>query len=114
MTTHHLRVPDDVALLQFFGVEPSESDSDGYFQYDVADGVGTRLRFSFHLGERSVQTTISVGGNAVVTVSHELASEIALRNGRMECEFVSADSRTTLTIALGERIAVEWATLRTI
>ena len=112
--TAQFQVPDEVELLEFFGSDPIErSAEDGYFCYAATDVRGLTLHFSFNLHERSVQTTLSLQGASVSSVSHEAADRIALRERELRCDFSALDSRTTLVVALYPLILVVWSALRT-
>lgn len=107
-------VPDEVDLLAFFGGEPVErSVDDGYWCYEVADSRNVVLRLSFNLFERSVQTTLVVGGMALATVVHEGAQNMALSGQTLTCRFSYVGARTTLVVRLVDAINVEWSSLRT-
>ena len=106
-------VPDEIELLEFFGVDPIErSIEDGYWCYEIEDERGVRLRLSFNIYERSVQTMLSSAGGVVATVSHEGADRMLLRDGKVRCEFSLADSRASLAIEIGRSLSVVWSTLR--
>jgi hypothetical protein len=108
------RALDEVELLEFFGVEPvARTVEDGYWCYEVADERGVTLRFSFNLHERSIQTALSLGGSPIATVSHEGADQMAVREGKLRCEFSTKGEKTTLTVETGGSLSVTWSTLRT-
>jgi hypothetical protein len=107
-------VPDEIELLEFFGSEPVErSVDDGYWCYEIADRQGVRLRLSFNLYERSVQTEMLIGPTTACVVSHEGAVRMTITGGTLHCEFHGVNRGTTLAVALGERLRVTWATLQT-
>jgi hypothetical protein len=109
-----MRIPDVGEIDEFFGAGPIDhATEDGYWCYEVADSRGLMLRFSFSLYERSVQTSLSLHGEQVVTVSHEQADDLAILAGKLRCEFSSDSSKTTLQIALRDSISVLWSTMRT-
>jgi len=55
----YFEVPAEDNLARFFGSEAVErSIDDGYWCYEVVDERGMKVRFSFKLYERSVQTVI--------------------------------------------------------
>lgn len=61
-TNRAFEVPKESELVEFFGAEPTErSVKDGFWAFAVTDERGVKLRFSFDLYERSVQTMLSVG-----------------------------------------------------
>jgi hypothetical protein len=106
-------VPDEVELLEFFGAEPVERSVEaGYWCYELADERGVTLKFSFNIFERSVQTQLSLRGTPIACVSHEAADRMVLREGKLRCDFRSADSKATLTVEMGPNLCVDWSTLR--
>jgi len=110
--TPQFLVLDRSELLEFFGSDPIEaSDVDGFACYEVTDGRGVTMRFSFDALERSVQTVISVAGLEVSTVSHEGAERMVIRDGQLRCEFASGEFKTNLTIDIAV-IFAKWSTLR--
>ncbi|XXF78294.1 hypothetical protein P2318_00630 [Myxococcaceae bacterium GXIMD 01537] len=107
-------VPDELDLLEFFGVEPIErAAEDGYWCFVVGDERGVELRFSFNLFERSVQTVVSVGDAAVYTVCHELAERLYVDGPVLRATFAAADATTQLMVRVAPTIRVEWSSLRT-
>lgn len=105
---------DEVELLEFFGVEPvARAVEDGYWCYEISDKRGVMLRFSFNLYERSVQTALSLGGSPVATVSHEGVDRMAVREGKLRCEFSTKGEKTALTVETGGSLSVTWSSLRT-
>lgn len=107
-------VPDEIELLQFFGVEPAErSVEDGYWCYEVADERGVRLRLSFNMLERSVQTALSLGSTPLAMVSHEGAVRLHVDAATLRCEFISREWMTALALVVRPTIELEWSTLRT-
>lgn len=105
-------VPDPVELLAFFASEPvEESSADGYWAYEIVDARGVRLRFSFNLFERSVQTRLDIGGVEIATVGHEGALRMTLEPGRLRCELRSEGCTSTLVIEPGEALRVSWSSL---
>jgi hypothetical protein len=108
-----MKVPHIAELTEFFGAEPVEqSIDDGYWCYEVADQRGIALRFSLNIYEHSVQTTLSLSGERLTTVSHEFADNIRFREGALYCEFSTRSSSTSLTVDLRKGVSVVWATLR--
>ena len=107
-------VPEISELTEFFGNQPvDESVEDGYWCFEKLDHRGVTLRFSFNLFERSVQTTLSLSGQPLITVSHEQARQLRLRDGQLHGEFWGRDSRMRLTIDLKDGVSVRWAHLST-
>lgn len=106
-------VPDEADLIGFFGAEPIQRiPEDGFWCYEVRDQRGLKLRFSFNLFERSVQTQLSVGEVVADTVSHELASGLQLHRAELHATFDSSDTKTTLVVRLVPSISIKWSTLR--
>jgi len=106
-------VPDEADLIGFFGAEPIQRViEDGFWCYQARDQRGIRLRFSFNLFERSVQTELSVGEVVIDTVSHELANRLQLHGAELRAIFDSSDAKTTLAVRLAPSISVKWSTLR--
>jgi len=105
-------VPDDVDLLQYFGVPPVEQGtSDGYSCYAVNDTRGVELRFSFDTLERSVQTVLSSQRTRIALISREGADRMYLRAGTLCCEFSTLAEKTMLTLQVHPVISVVWAGL---
>jgi hypothetical protein len=112
-TDHGFEVPDEIDLIGFFGAEPVQRvTEDGFWCYEARDQRGIKLRFSFNLFERSVQTELSLGEVAVDTVSHELAGRLQLHGAELHATFDSSDAKTTLMLRLTPSISVKWSTLR--
>jgi hypothetical protein len=112
--TPQFQVPDETDLSNLFAADPIERNvEDGYWCYEVSDDRGARLRFSFNIYERSVQTTLSLNEAMIMTVSQEGASRMLIRDGALTCEFAMQSAKTTLTVELGRRVTVVWSTLRT-
>ena len=112
--TQQFTVPDEVELMGFFGADAVERNvEDGYWCYELTDGRGVTLRFSFNVFEQSVQTAISVASTVVSIVSHEGAQHIRLESNNLECEFLLEGGKTKLIVQAGDRLSVNWATLRT-
>ncbi len=106
-------IPDELELLEFFSSDPVErSLEDGDWCYEVTDRRGVRLRFSFNLFERSVQTTLQVMDSPLITVVHEGAISMAVSGKVMTCHFSSAGSDARLVLRLGDSIHLEWSNLR--
>lgn len=118
MTDGTMVMPDEVDLLEFFGVEPVEqAPEDGFWCWEVEDSRGFVLRFSLNILERSVQTVLLSHGEEVVRVSHENATDVRLtdRTGHRQLvgTFESPGQRTVLAVTVGEKVVCEWATLAT-
>lgn len=109
--TPEFEIPDDLALLEFFGVDPSQR-VDGLYVYELGDSGGTMLRFSFDLFARSVQTELSLEHGTCAVVVHECATRISIAPPALLCEFERSSSRTLLTITLTPILRVDWAILR--
>lgn len=109
----HFVVPDSVDLLVFFSSDAVErSIEDGFWAYESIDARGMRLRFSFNVFERSVQTELYLNKNCVSTVSHEGATRMTLDKNQLRCEFCLEGCRATMALELGDAIRVDWSTLR--
>jgi hypothetical protein len=110
---HLLEVPEELELIDFFGVDPLErAPQEGYWSFEVKDDRGVTLRFSFNLFERSIQTELSIGGPVFETVSHELADRLHLGLGELRATFAAANAKTLLTVTVTPTIKVRWSTLR--
>lgn len=106
-------IPDEIELLEFFWAEPVErSVEDGYWCYEVKDRRGVKLRFSFNLFERSVQTALQVMDSPLITVAHEGATSMVISGQTMTCRFSYAGSDARLVLRLGDSIHLEWSSLR--
>ena len=111
-------VPEEITLLEFLEVEPIEANaSDGYWCYEINDENGRILRLSFDVFERSLQTSLYIGGEEIVTVSHEGATKLEINsfsgNKILKCEFVSLETKTVLEICLKPKLLVRWGSLLT-
>jgi hypothetical protein len=105
---------DESALFEYFGTDAiGRSVEDGYYCYTITDARGVRLRFSFNIYERSVQTALSLSGDDLSTVSHENAESMFFIDKELRCEFSASDSKTTLTVAISPHILIVWSSLRT-
>ena len=109
-------VPETWQMLEAFGIEPVEaSPEDGYWCYEVKDESGVILRVSFNIFERSLQTTLSLGGHEIATVCQEGAEwlRVEAAGGRQTlhgaCRFHGAVSQ--VQIAFEPRASVQWSTL---
>lgn len=112
------QVPDELAFLEAFEVEPSEAlPKDGYWCYELVDQQGTTLRLSFNVFERWIQTELLVGGHKISRVAQEGAIRLSFtRNAEGpalegKCQYRNAFS--TLTVQVKPRILAEWVTLLT-
>lgn len=76
-----IKIPDESDLISFFKSLPLEESNpkEGYCCYEVTDAAGIRLKFSFHLLEQSVQTTLYNGDWELIRVSQEVATEIEIK-----------------------------------
>lgn len=108
-------VLDEPELIEFFCVEPIERiGGDGYFCFEVSDDSQNKLRFSYNIFERSVQTVLLGKDNRpMVKTSYEGNVRMSVRRGILLCEFCDRSTKTTLTISLKDGIEVDWTTLRT-
>jgi hypothetical protein len=108
-------VPDEYELDSFFGASAVDrSVEDGYWCYEFVDSMSVRLRFSFTLNERSVQTEVCVGEHSVALVVHEGAERMSIAGNTLSALFRLDGAHATLVVSLHERIAIEWSTLRTV
>ncbi|RKG74378.1 hypothetical protein D7W82_38085 [Corallococcus sp. CA049B] len=106
-------IPDELELLEFFCADPVErSVEDGYWCYEVTDRRGVRLRLSFNLFERSVQTALQVMDSPLITVSHEGAESMTVAGQTMTCRFSYKGSDARLVLRLGDSIQLDWSSLR--
>jgi hypothetical protein len=94
---------DDVELLDLFGAGPIECDvADGYQCYEAIDRRAVVLRFSFKLYERSVQTELRLNTQIIARTSVEGARSMRRDGSTLFCEFQSRDTKSTVTIELGQ------------
>ncbi|RKH48106.1 hypothetical protein D7Y23_20750 [Corallococcus sp. AB050B] len=108
MSSDVFLIPDELELLEFFWAEPVErSVDDGYWCYEVTDRRGVRLRFSFNLFERSVQTALQVMDSPLMTVSHEGATTMAVSAKMLTCHFSYQGSDARLVLHLDDSIHLE-------
>lgn len=108
------KVPDESDLIEFFRSEPvDKAAEDGYWCYELTDARGVKLRFSFSVYERSVQTVLSLEGEKIETVSHESAERLTIADGILRCEFLLPTARTILVIDVRNQLSVTWANLVT-
>lgn len=108
--------PDEFLFIEFFESVPIEVNSDLYWCYEACDIRGVRLRFSYHLIEKSVQTTILLGDSEISTISHECASKISIENLKenrsfIRCEFDNLNLKTVLKIYIKPHINVQWESI---
>jgi hypothetical protein len=107
-------IPDRSELRAFFGSDPIEQvEEDGYFCYEATDSRGVRLRFSYDVFERSVQTELTLHDVVLVNVSHEGAVRLRIEGRSLDCDFSYAGASAKLAVKLHENIHVEWSSLRT-
>ena len=108
------QVPDEYALLAFFGAEPIErAPADGCWCYEFTDRRGVTLRFSFNIFQQSVQTTVLAAGVPVSTMSHEGAERLRVDSDRLNCRFSLRGAESTLSVQLGDQLGINWTILRT-
>lgn len=113
MADEAFSVPDEVELLDFFGAEPVErSVDDGYWCYEIVDTRNVRLRFSFNIFEESVQTTLQVADSPLITVVHEGARAMRVKDQSLTCSFSYVGSTATLVLRVKNAITLEWSSLR--
>ncbi|QAT81662.1 hypothetical protein EJ065_0047 [Corallococcus coralloides] len=113
MSSDVFSIPDEIELLEFFWAEPVErSVEDGYWCYEVTDRRGIKLRFSFNLFERSVQTAFQVMDSPLITVSHEGAKSMTVSGKVMTCHFSYEGSDAQLVLRLDDSINLDWSSLR--
>jgi hypothetical protein len=114
MPADRFDVPREAELIEFFGAEPTErSVEDGFWAFTVTDERGVKLRFSFDLYERSVQTMLSVREVVIETVSHELADRLQVKGAQLQITFTGSDTKTILVVELTPSIKIRWSTLQT-
>jgi hypothetical protein len=116
--TEEFKVPDELELLDFFGVEPLESaPEDGYWCYEVTDQFKVRARVSFSIFERSLQIVLSCNDREIMTVSQEGAVKLTTFETSsgltLHCEFVYADAHSAVSIQVRPEIKVNWSILKT-
>jgi hypothetical protein len=115
MTGDVFSVPHEIELLEFFGAEPVERSLDeGYWCYEVVDACNVKLRFSFNIFARSVQTALQVGDSPLIVVVHEGAGSMRVTKQSLMCSFSYAGGAATLVLQVTGSIRVEWSSLRTI
>jgi hypothetical protein len=109
-------VPEPLAFLEFFGIEPVEArPEDAYWCYSFTDERGVELRFSVNAIEKSVQTIVIAHGEILSLCAHEGALRVWLTeaNGRKSIEALClhglADSE--LVAEVTPQIAVRWSVL---
>lgn len=109
----NFHILDKYELLDFFGSDPvDESIEDGYWCYEALDSRSFKLRFSFNVFEKSIQTEILMNDESFSRTSYEGNVRMSLREDKLHCEFVEKEIRTVLTISVKEGINVVWSTLR--
>jgi hypothetical protein len=109
-----LLFPSELELIEWFGYAP-RSERCGHMLYEVSDGTGMHLAFSFDAIERSIQTALFRDGFAVCRVVNEGARRIWLDDLSgtrvLRAEFTGDDREISLTIKINPRICVEWTGL---
>ena len=110
MGDESFRMVDESELVDFLCVEPVEAE-EGYLRFDVSDLYGIGVSFSVDRFERSIQTSLSIAGTHVATVSHEGAEYLGIDGDVLRgiCEY--GGIRTTLTLRVRPRIEVLWSSL---
>lgn len=103
--------PSCLELLEFFGVEPEQSDDVTLFR--VCDSLGVSLDFSFNASDDSLQTAMNVAGHCICLVSHERMTRFWIEQGILRAEFVFDDYTTVLCLLTRPTIQVRWGSLRT-
>lgn len=108
-------VPEEDALVGFFGTEPEhdepEHDERTFVRFRVRDASGVGLVFSYDLIERSVQTIVEFDGRIVQRVSHECLTAISVDAEALRAVCDSADVRTVVEIELRKGVSVCWSSL---
>lgn len=103
--------PPQHELTEFFGVEPAESaPGDGYWAYDVRDGGGVGMRFSFNGHERSVQIALRGPERELMVVSQEGACHMEIDSQGdqriLQCGFGWQGAESVLRLAVRPAIAI--------
>jgi hypothetical protein len=107
-------VPDELDLIAFFAASPTErAPEDGYWCFEVRDAQGVKLRLSFNVFERSVQTEVSIGDTAIETVSHECAERLHVEGTELFATFTTVNAETLLVVSVTPAIRIRWSTLQT-
>ena len=109
-------IPDELSLIEFLEVEPVEAaPADGYWCYEVADRADVKLRLSFNVNERSLQTSIFLRDRNIATVSREGAARLYIAETKAEkflkCDFFDKSSQSVVKIYVRPEIQVLWSTL---
>lgn len=105
-------VPDELAFLEAFGVEPTHSaPAEGFWCYRFEDEARCALSLSFNILERSVQTVQETEGRVTSTVSSEGGLSLRIVGDTLEGECHVGEARTRVLITVAPRIEVSWATL---
>ncbi|MCB9751775.1 MAG: hypothetical protein H6713_17510 [Myxococcales bacterium] len=111
-----MNVPDTLDLLAFFEADPVDSDDEFFYEYLHIDPTGVTLRFTFDIGERSVQTELRLGERVVDRVCSEGAVRIGIESlderETLRVLFEHVGVKTTLDLVLKPQIEISWSTLR--
>jgi hypothetical protein len=118
MIAEEFEIPNELALIEFFGVEPLEfAPKDGYWCYEITDQYQIRARVSFSIFERSLQIILFCNDREVMTVSQEGAVKLSTFKANsgltLHCEFTYADAHSAVSIQVKPEIKVNWSTLKT-
>lgn len=109
-----LYVPGEFELTRFFEGPPIErAPEDGYWCFASQDARGIKLRFSFNVFERSIQTVLSLDQDVLESVSHEHADALQIDGGELRATFTGRDEKTLLVVRVSPAITVKWSTLLT-
>ncbi|WP_180145989.1 hypothetical protein [Desulfoluna butyratoxydans] len=109
-------IPDEIELLEFFESEPIESyPNDGFWSYERGDINGALLRLSFNIIEKSIQSSLYLNGDEVMSVSYEGVNKIDIIEEKgvkiLKCECGSLISKTTLKVFFEPKLYIEWQSL---
>lgn len=109
-------VLDEYELMSFFCVEPIEkSGEDGYVCFEVSDNKECKLRFSYNIFEKSVQTAIlSKNDRVIMKTSYEGNVRMSIKSNLLLCHFCDRLTKTILSVSIKDTIEVTWATLRVV
>ena len=109
--------PDDLALLSFFGSEPTLANHlDRHFAYECTDGNGIHLVFSFSALEGWIQTILEFNGNQIAGNLSEGVNEFLIKEDitgeYLYSEIVFEDIKTKVEIRVEPFISIKWGTLK--
>jgi hypothetical protein len=109
-------IPDELSLLEFFGVGPSESvPRDGYWSYDVTDENNDTLNVSFNVLERSFQTILYVRDREIARLLQEGAVKMFITQvddrAILTCKFEFENAESSLQIEVSPKIKLHLGTL---